>query len=115
MRRAPCGVRTGGHPIPPISSAAARHGEGEVEVWVRGYPTLPPPLEETDERFPGNQREYRRVPAGELPRAESLRDAAGRALAYWRRVVAPHAQQGQRVSLPTTPYRLPCQVLPLLS
>jgi 2,3-bisphosphoglycerate-dependent phosphoglycerate mutase len=40
------------------AETAAKHGEDQVKIWRRSYDTPPPPLEESDDRYPGKDRRY---------------------------------------------------------
>ena len=45
------------------SETAAQYGEDQVLIWRRSYDVPPPPLEKTDERYPGHDPRYQDVPA----------------------------------------------------
>jgi 2,3-bisphosphoglycerate-dependent phosphoglycerate mutase len=79
------------------AETAEKYGEDQVLTWRRSYATPPPPLEETDKRFPGKDRRYEDVPDSELPRCESLKDTIARAMPYWRDAVVPDIEAGKRV------------------
>ena len=70
-------------------------GEEQVHRWRRSYAGRPPPLDETDERFPGHDPRYRDIPDGQLPRAESLADTVTRMLPYWHERIEPALMQGR--------------------
>ncbi len=76
---------------------AAKEGEEKVHVWRRSYDVPPPPLEESDERFPGRDRRYATIPKNELPRTECLKDTVDRFLPFWRVEVAPAILEGKRL------------------
>lgn len=79
------------------SETAARHGEAQVKVWRRAYDIAPPPLEASDERFPGRDRRYADLADAELPRTECLKDTVDRFLPYWHGTIAPQIKAGKRV------------------
>lgn len=79
------------------SETAAKFGEDQVLVWRRSYDIPPPPLEKTDERFPGRDPRYQDVPAAELPLTECLKDTVDRFLPYWHEVIAPQVKAGKKV------------------
>ena len=79
------------------SETAARYGEDQVLVWRRSYDIPPPPLEKSDERYPGHDPRYKDVPAAELPLTECLKDTVDRFLPYWHEVIAPQVKAGQKV------------------
>lgn len=79
------------------SETAAKFGEDQVLVWRRSYDIPPPPLEKTDERFPGRDPRYQDVPEAELPLTECLKDTVDRFLPYWHEVIAPQVKGGKKV------------------
>ena len=79
------------------AETAAKFGEAQVKVWRRSYDIPPPPLDESDERFPGRDRRYAALRPEELPRTECLKDTVARFLPYWHETIAPAIRAGQRV------------------
>jgi len=79
------------------SETAAKYGEAQVKVWRRSYDTPPPPLDEHDPRYPGNDRRYADIPITEMPLTECLKDTVARFLPFWHEVLAPAVQSGRRV------------------
>lgn len=79
------------------AETAAKHGEEQVKIWRRAYDIPPPPLEETDERYPGKDRRYAELSKGELPLTESLKDTVARFVPYWLDTIAPQVKAGKRV------------------
>ncbi|MEX1045773.1 MAG: 2,3-diphosphoglycerate-dependent phosphoglycerate mutase [Chthoniobacterales bacterium] len=79
------------------SETAAKYGEDQVLVWRRSYDVPPPPLEKSDERYPGHDPRYTDVPAAELPLTECLKDTVDRFLPYWHEVIAPQVKAGRKV------------------
>ena len=79
------------------SETAAKFGEDQVLVWRRSYDIPPPPLEKSDERFPGRDPRYQDVPEAELPLTECLKDTVDRFLPYWHEVIAPQVKVGKKV------------------
>ncbi len=57
---------------------SAKHGEAQVKIWRRSYDTPPPALEETDDRWPGRDARYAKLPKNEVPKTECLKDTVGR-------------------------------------
>jgi len=57
----------------------------------------PPPLDPTDERFPGNQLRYSGIARNELPLAESLQQTYSRMQPYWKNIIAPEIQNGKKI------------------
>ena len=46
------------------AETAAKYGDAQVKIWRRSYDIPPPPLEKTDERYPGHDRRYADLDAG---------------------------------------------------
>jgi 2,3-bisphosphoglycerate-dependent phosphoglycerate mutase len=76
---------------------AQKYGEQQVLVWRRSYSTRPPPLEKTDERWPGHDRRYQGLSEAQLPLCECLADTVARVVPYWERTLGPSVKSGQRV------------------
>lgn len=79
------------------AETAAKHGEDQVKIWRRSYDTPPPPLEESDDRYPGKDRRYAELTKTELPLTESLKDTVARFVPYWQDTIAPQVKAGKRV------------------
>jgi 2,3-bisphosphoglycerate-dependent phosphoglycerate mutase len=79
------------------SETAAKYGEDQVLIWRRSYDVPPPPLEKSDERYPGHDPRYQNVPGSELPLTECLKDTVDRFLPYWHEVIAPQVKAGRKV------------------
>src|SRR5205823_3212645 len=79
------------------AETARQFGEEQVKVWRRSYDIPPPPLETTDERFPGRDRRYAGLKDSELPRTECLKDTVARFLPFWHETIAPAIREGKRV------------------
>src|SRR5271165_1021510 len=79
------------------AQTAAKYGDEQVHVWRRSYDTSPPPLEETDPRYPGADPRYRGLRKAELPLTECLKDTVARFLPYWQETIVPAIQSGKRV------------------
>ncbi|MFC2047855.1 2,3-diphosphoglycerate-dependent phosphoglycerate mutase [Chloroflexota bacterium] len=79
------------------SDTAAKFGEEQVLIWRRSYDVQPPAVDRKDERYPGNDPKYRDLDAKDLPLAESLKDTSYRVLPYWREVIEPVIEEGNRV------------------
>lgn len=73
------------------------YGEEQVHQWRRSYSVKPPQLKRPDERFPGNERKYEDILAGELPLGESLEDTVKRVLPYWKDTIGPLIKSGKRI------------------
>ena len=79
------------------SETAAKYGEDQVLVWRRSYDVPPPPLEKSDQRYPGNDPRYKNLSQKELPLTECLKDTVARFLPYWHETIAPVVLSGKRV------------------
>lgn len=79
------------------AETAAKFGEAQVKVWRRAYAVPPPPLDESDPRWPGADRRYADLAPSELPLTECLKDTVERFLPYWGETLAPAVQSGRRV------------------
>ncbi len=79
------------------AETAAKHGEEQVLIWRRSYDVPPPPLDKTDDRYPGKLRVYSDVAVNDLPVTESLKDTVARFLPYWHETIAPTIKSGKKV------------------
>jgi 2,3-bisphosphoglycerate-dependent phosphoglycerate mutase len=78
------------------AETAKKYGDGQVHEWRRSYATPPPAMDPADDPFADDPR-YAKLGAGELPLTECLKDTVARVLPYWRDVLAPAIQSGQRL------------------
>jgi 2,3-bisphosphoglycerate-dependent phosphoglycerate mutase len=76
---------------------AEKFGMDQVHVWRRSYDVPPPPLAETDDRFPARDPRYAALKPGEAPRSESLKDTLERVLPYWHEAIVPDLRAKKRV------------------
>jgi 2,3-bisphosphoglycerate-dependent phosphoglycerate mutase len=79
------------------AETAAKFGEQQVLVWRRSYAIPPPPLEPSDERFPGHDRRYAGLRPEDLPLTESLKETVARVMPSWDGVIAPQIRSGRRL------------------
>mmetsp|Transcript_23974 Transcript_23974/g.47085 ORF Transcript_23974/g.47085 Transcript_23974/m.47085 type:complete len:253 (+) Transcript_23974:267-1025(+) len=79
------------------AETAAKHGDEQVLIWRRAYDVPPPPLEKSDDRWPGNDPVYKELPRDILPLTECLKDTVERVLPFWFDVVAPKIMEGKNV------------------
>jgi len=79
------------------AETAAKFGDEQVKIWRRSYDVPPPPLDVSDERYPGHDRRYAGLSAKDLPKTECLKDTVERFLPYWHETIAPVIRAGQRV------------------
>ncbi|HSS65347.1 MAG TPA: 2,3-diphosphoglycerate-dependent phosphoglycerate mutase [Gammaproteobacteria bacterium] len=78
------------------AETAAKFGDEQVLRWRRSYDEPPPPVDESDERYPGGDPRYRGIARSDLPRSECLKDTVARVLPYWNEVIAPEIRAGRR-------------------
>lgn len=76
---------------------AQKYGEDQVKIWRRSYDIAPPFLEETDERNPKLQEQYRQEGEERLPLGESLEDTIARVVPYYEEHILKDMKEGKRV------------------
>jgi len=79
------------------AETAAKYGDEQVLVWRRAYDIAPPPLEKSDERWPGHDPRYKGLSEEAMPLTECLKDTVARFLPYWHESIAPAVRSGKRV------------------
>lgn len=79
------------------AETAAKYGDEQVLIWRRSYDIPPPPLEKTDERYPGNDPRYKGLGPNEIPLTECLKDTVARFVPYWESTIVPDIQSGKSV------------------
>jgi len=79
------------------SETAQKHGEDQVKIWRRSYNVPPPPVEKSDERWPGHDAKYAMVDKNLLPKSECLKDTVDRVLPFWYDQIVPAIKTGKRV------------------
>ena len=76
---------------------AEKYGDDKVHEWRRSYATLPPLLEENDERHPRFDRRYQTLDARILPAGESLAVTLERVIPYWEDEISVQLKAGKTV------------------
>ncbi|EHH9649081.1 2,3-diphosphoglycerate-dependent phosphoglycerate mutase [Listeria monocytogenes] len=76
---------------------AEKYGADQVQKWRRSYDTLPPLLEENDERQAKNDRRYQLLDTHAIPAGENLKVTLERVIPYWMDTIAPEIKGGRRV------------------
>ncbi len=76
---------------------AEKFGEEQVHIWRRSYDIPPPPMAESDERNPRNDRRYNDLSDEEIPLTECLKDTVARFVPYWENEIAPKLKEGKRL------------------
>ncbi len=79
------------------AETAAQYGEEKVQIWRRSFDIPPEFLEETDERYLGNDPRYREIEAGKFPRTECLKDTVARVVPFFETTVMPKIKNGKRL------------------
>ncbi|HAA5303171.1 TPA_asm: 2,3-diphosphoglycerate-dependent phosphoglycerate mutase [Listeria monocytogenes] len=74
-----------------------KYGADQVQKWRRSYDTLPPLLEENDERQAKNDRRYQLLDTHAIPAGENLKVTLERVIPYWMDTIAPEIKEGRRV------------------
>ncbi|MHC5359858.1 2,3-diphosphoglycerate-dependent phosphoglycerate mutase [Listeria monocytogenes] len=76
---------------------AEKYGADQVQKWRRSYDTLPPLLEENDERQAKNDSRYQLLDTHAIPSGENLKVTLERVIPYWMDTIAPEIKEGRRV------------------
>jgi 2,3-bisphosphoglycerate-dependent phosphoglycerate mutase len=79
------------------AETAAKFGDEQVLVWRRAYGIAPDPLPAGDPRESEGDPRYAKVPAGQLPRTECLKDTVARVVPLWNESIAPALKSGKKV------------------
>jgi 2,3-bisphosphoglycerate-dependent phosphoglycerate mutase len=79
------------------AETAAQHGEEKVLIWRRSYDIPPPPLEKTDDRYPGKDPRYANLDEKNIPQTECLKHTVERFLPLWHDSIAPTIKSGKSV------------------
>ncbi|CAH8515187.1 unnamed protein product [Schistosoma turkestanicum] len=79
------------------SETAEKHGEAQVKIWRRAYDIAPPPIDESDKRFPGNEAKYALLDSSCIPRTECLKDTVQRVLPFWFDTISASIKSGKQV------------------
>jgi 2,3-bisphosphoglycerate-dependent phosphoglycerate mutase len=76
---------------------AAQYGDEQVQIWRRSFDIPPEPMEETDERYLGNDPRYCSIPKGKFPKTECLKDTVARVVPYFEDEILPKIASGKRI------------------
>ena len=77
------------------AETASQYGESQVLIWRRSYDIPPPELDESDERFLGDDSRYASVP--DFPKTECLKDTVARVVPYFENEIMPKIRNGRRL------------------
>jgi 2,3-bisphosphoglycerate-dependent phosphoglycerate mutase len=76
---------------------AAQYGEEQVLVWRRSFDIPPESLDDSDERYLGNEARYCGIGKEDFPRGECLKDTVARVVPYFTDAIAPKIKGGKRL------------------
>lgn len=76
---------------------AAEYGDEQVLIWRRSFDIPPHPLEETDDRYLGNDPRYSSIEKGKFPKTECLKDTVARVVPYFEDEIIPKIKDGKRL------------------
>ena len=79
------------------SKTAQEKGEDQVFIWRRSFDIPPPPLEKSDERYPGIDPKYKDLKPEDIPATECLKDTIERVMPYWNSEVIPAIKAGKNI------------------
>jgi 2,3-bisphosphoglycerate-dependent phosphoglycerate mutase len=79
------------------AETAAQYGEEQVQIWRRSFDIPPDPLEETDERYLGNDPRYSSIEKGKFPKTECLKDTVARVVPYFEDEIIGKIKDGKRL------------------
>ena len=79
------------------AETAAQYGEEQVQIWRRSFDIPPDALEETDERYLGNDPRYNSIPKEKFPKTECLKDTVARVVPYFKDEIAHKIKDGKRI------------------
>lgn len=74
-----------------------QYGDEQVLLWRRSAKVRPPELEESDDRYPGNDPKYSQLSKEELPKTENLIDTIKRVVEYWNTDIKPEIEKGKNI------------------
>lgn len=81
------------------AETAAQYGEEQVRTWRRSFDIPPGALEETDERYLGNDPRYCTIESGKFPKTECLKDTVARVVPYFESEILPKVKKGKRLMI----------------
>jgi len=79
------------------AETARKYSEEQVFQWRRSFDVPPPPLDPSDERYPGREPRYASLAKEDVPCGESLKITIDRVMPYWHEVLAPQIRSGKRL------------------
>ncbi|QCI24375.1 2,3-diphosphoglycerate-dependent phosphoglycerate mutase [Buchnera aphidicola (Muscaphis stroyani)] len=79
------------------TETALKFGNKKVMLWRRSVEVLPPQINITDDRFPGNDIRYSHLKIDEIPLGESLYLTSKRVIPYWENTILPQLKNNKRI------------------
>ncbi len=79
------------------AETAAQFGEEQVLIWRRSFDIPPGDLDESDERYLGNEPKYCNIEKDKFPKTECLKDTVERVVPYWLDEIAPKIKAGKKL------------------
>lgn len=79
------------------AEVVARYGEELVHKWRRDPHELPPAIDRTDLRYPGNDPRYKELTERELPVTENLSQTMDRVLPFWSETIMAAVRNHKKV------------------
>lgn len=79
------------------AEVVAKYGEEQVHKWRRDPHELPPAIDRTDLRYPGNDLRYKELTERELPVTENLSQTMDRVLPFWSETIMSAVRNHKKV------------------
>lgn len=79
------------------TDTAKKYGDEQIHIWRRSYDIRPPALNASDERYPGNEPAYQKLPKENLPLTECLKDTLDRFFPYWKTSILPQIKENKDI------------------
>ena len=79
------------------AEVVAKYGEEQVHRWRRDPHELPPAIDRTDLRYPGNDLRYKELTERELPVTENLSQTMDRVLPFWSETIMSAVRNHKKV------------------
>lgn len=79
------------------AEVVAQYGEEQVHKWRRDPHELPPAIDRTDLRYPGNDPRYKELTERELPVTENLSQTMDRVLPFWSETIMSAVRNHKKV------------------
>lgn len=74
------------------------HGKPQVLIWRRSFDVPPPPIEVSNQYWPGHEvHKYGNLALKDIPRTECLKDVIARVMPFWESNIIPDLLAGKNV------------------